>query len=179
MKSTTSLILILISVGLFYTFISPQYDEIKLLSSEQSEYKTVLKDVAAIIQIRDNLLQDYRNIPQEDIDRLEKVIPDNIDVVRLAYDLDTIAAKYKIVLLEISTTADQNVDAIYLEETGEVFERGKVNFIILSNYENFKKFIFDVERSLRIIDVRELSFNSSKSGLYEHEVTAETYWLKQ
>ena len=36
----------------------------------------------------------------------------------------------------------------------------------------------DLEKSLRIMNVKSISFKASDNGLYEHQITLETYWLK-
>ena len=179
MKSTTSIALILISIGLFYTFTSPQYKELKALLVEKSEYKAVLKDISAIEQMRDGLQESYRNLPQEEMTRLARALPDDVDAVRLAYDLDAMAAKYGISIKELSVKRVEESDTIVIEDPSRPYERATVSFGFVASYVNFKKFLSDMEKSLRIIDIKELAFEvGEKDALYEYQLAIDTYWLK-
>ena len=91
MKSNTAIVLLLLSVGLFYTFTNSQYQDVKKLHTLANEYQSVLENVSAIIELRERLLVTYETFPQADIERINKVLPDNVDTVRLALDLDAIA----------------------------------------------------------------------------------------
>lgn len=180
MKNNTSIILILLSIGLFYTFTSVQYQDVKELQSLANEYRNVLKNASALVDLRDNLLVSYSAFPRAEVERLNKVLPDNIDIVRLALDLDTMAARYGISIRSIQSAVgkDRGSGRIVLPENEDVYETVTVSFSFISSYENFKRLLGDVERSLRIMDVRSISFQASDSGFYEYKVTVETYWLK-
>jgi Tfp pilus assembly protein PilO len=180
MKNSTAIILILVSIGLFYTFTDSQYQVIKGLRAEAGEYKGILKNAAAIAETRDVLYRQAQSMPQDNIDRLEKLLPDNVDAVRLAYELDTIAGKHKVTIKEIEITSSRNdhLDYIVYEDSEAPYVKATVNFSLISTYENLKGFLADVERSLRLIDVRELSFKVEEGNLYEHKISIETYWLK-
>lgn len=186
MKNSTAVILILIAIGLFYTFVDPEYQKIKALQAEAGEYSRVLDDVDRLVELRDGLLVEYENIPRAELDRLEKVLPDNIDTVRLALDLDTIAAKYGISIknIQVLATPEEANEIITEEESvGEVLkpraEKVTVAFGFVANYNNFKSFLEDIEESLRITDTRSVTFTSTGEGsLYDYQVTVQTYWLK-
>jgi len=52
---------------------------------------------------------------------------------------------------------------------------------VTSAYESLIQFIKDIEKSLRIVDVTEISLIPSKTGesnLYEYNIGIKTYWLK-
>ena len=59
MKNTTAIILLLLSVGLFYTFTSAEYQEVKDLQVLVNEYKSVLDEASAIVELRDTLMATY------------------------------------------------------------------------------------------------------------------------
>ncbi|MDO8565363.1 MAG: hypothetical protein Q7R67_01965 [bacterium] len=181
MKNTTAIVLLVLSVALFYTFTSPQYDKVKELSATASEYRTVLANISKITETRDALLDSYDAIPRATIERLSKVLPGNVDTVQLAVDLDAIAARYGISVknVRIDTVAlANNASLPVLPEYSKPYDKTTVSFSFVSNYANFRKFLADLERSLRLMNVKEVSFQSAESGLYEHEVSIETYWLK-
>jgi len=179
MKRPSSLILIILAVALFYTFTTGQYDIMKERRAKAAEYQNVLKNVENIVETRDKLLADYRTIPREEIDRLFKVLPDNADSVRLALDLDTIASSYGISVsnVRVDTDGDPNARLLILPNS-MFYEKARVSFSFISNYNNFMALLSDLERNLRVMDVKSVSFVASDDGLYEHEITIETYWLR-
>ncbi|MEK7148034.1 MAG: hypothetical protein AAB758_01930, partial [Patescibacteria group bacterium] len=116
MSRSTSLALILITIGLFYTFISPQYSEMNKRRALLNEYDNVIQNVTAIAETRDKLLVSYNSIPKNEIDRLSKILPDKIDTVRLAIDLDSIASRYAIAIknVQVGNTNDKDSNSLLL-----------------------------------------------------------------
>lgn len=180
MNNPKNLILIVLAVGLFYTFTSPQYQEVKVLQASANEYQKVIENVSRIAEARDALLVSYEAIPRIERDKLLKVLPNNVDSVRLALDLDTIAGRYGIAIrnVRVDTKADPNAASIVLPDHKLPYEKAIVTFGFISNYENFIRLLTDLERSLRIMDIKSVSFRVAETGLYEHQIQVETYWLK-
>jgi hypothetical protein len=180
MKNNTAIILILLSIGLFFTFTTTQYQEVKRAHLLASEYRSVLGSVSAIIGLRDNLLSDYETLPRAEVTRINKVLPDNIDTVRLALDLDSIASRYGISIKNVQTDTEVNADAnlIVLPEFSSPYDKVTVSFSFISNYANFIRLLADLERNLRIMDIKSISFRASDSNLYDYQISVETYWLK-
>ncbi|MEK7177033.1 MAG: type 4a pilus biogenesis protein PilO [Patescibacteria group bacterium] len=180
MKDTTAVILLLLSIGIFYTFTSGQYQEVKNLRTLALEYKNVLDEAAAIEELRDSLLNTYSAIPKAEIERLNKVLPNTVDTVQLAFDLDGMASKYGISIRSVKTNTDitANQDFSVLPDHAPTYNKASITFSFISNYANFKQMLADVEKSLRLMDVSSISFQSQDSGLYDYQISADTYWLK-
>ncbi|OHA89258.1 MAG: hypothetical protein A3C70_00215 [Candidatus Zambryskibacteria bacterium RIFCSPHIGHO2_02_FULL_43_14] len=180
MRNNTAIVLLLLSVGLFYTFTNTQYQDVKKLYTLTGEYQNVLQNIIAIAELREALLLDYGTIPKIEIDRISKVLPDNIDTVRLAFDLDGMAARYGVSIKSVQVTVGTNEDAdnVILQGSGEVYEKATISFSFVSDYENFMRLLADIEISLRMMNVKSISFRASESGLYDYQISAETYWLK-
>ncbi len=175
------LILILLALGLFYTFTRPQYRQAKELRATAAEYSEIIDNVEKIAETRDRLLVDYEKIPPVELDRLTKVLPDNVDSVRLALDLETIASAHGISIsdVKVETDVDRGVSLPQLPEYALPYGKVAVSFSFVSNYGNFTSFLSDLEKSLRVMDVKRASFRVSETGFYEHGITVETYWLTE
>src|SRR4051812_6883066 len=100
-SNVTPFLLILLSAGLFYVYINPQYAEINQLNAKEAEYVSALDKVQQIQQIRTDLLTKYNNFSPDNLHKLETLLPDNVDSVRLALDLSTAAKKYNISIKNI------------------------------------------------------------------------------
>ena len=180
MKNKSAITLVILSIGLFYTFTNIEYGKVKDLHVLASEYQSVLANISDIVRLRDTLLVAYEEFPEEDKDRIEKVLPANIDMVDLALELDSIASRYGISIKDIRIDNEMNKDlGVVLPEHPSLYEKVMVSLSFVSNYENFKRLLADMEKSLRIMEVKSISFDVADSGLYEHEITIETYWLNK
>ncbi|KKW01839.1 MAG: hypothetical protein UY36_C0015G0007 [Parcubacteria group bacterium GW2011_GWA1_49_11] len=101
--------------------------------------------------------------------------------MQLALDLDGMASRYGISIRSVKTsTATQSTDPsqIVLPGQAPTYEKVEVTFNFISNYQNFKLMLADIEKSLRIMDVKSASFQTQDSGLYDYLISADTYWLK-
>lgn len=180
MKNRNAIILIVLSLGLFYTFTNVEYKKVKNLHVLASQYQDVLANVSDIIRLRDSLLVTYEEFPEEDKSRIEKVLPNNVDTVKLALELDSIASRYGITIKDVRVGDETKQDLqIILPEHAPLYEKTKVSFSFISNYENFKRLLSLMEKNLRVMEVQSLSFEANDTGLYEHKITVETYWLKE
>ncbi len=180
MKKSSALVLVVLAFALFYTFTSPQYRDAQSLSGLAEEYRRVVDNVDRIAESKDALLLSYESIPAIEKERLAKVLPANADAVGLARELDTIAARHGFTILgvKVESGPDKNSSEIVLPEFSAPYEKVVVSFTFVSNYEGFSNFLADLEKSLRIMDVKTISFQTGEASLYEHQVTVETYWLK-
>src|SRR3990167_11138755 len=87
-------ILIFISVGLFMLFTNPIYTETSVLSTQASSYEEALANAKQLQSVREDLLTKYNGFPQEDILKLKKLLPDNVDNIRLILEIQGIASNY-------------------------------------------------------------------------------------
>src|SRR5258708_4312003 len=94
MKLTLPITLIVISLGMYFLYISPTVAEIKALNLKKAEYNTALVSASELKAKRDQVLIDYNNISSGDIDRLNKIIPEQFNSVLFANDLNTVASSY-------------------------------------------------------------------------------------
>ena len=179
MKNITPIILIILSLGIYYTFTSVELDEVKTLQALSGEYINLLDNASQIVDKRDSLLVSYRNIPQAELDAMAIVLPDNIDAVRSALDLDGIAGKHGVSITSLRAEATpSNARLIHRQDDSSPYDVATFTFTFVSNYNNFIDFLTDLEHSLRIMDVKSINFQVGESGIYEHRVTVDTYWLK-
>lgn len=188
MKNTTAIFLIILSLGLFFVFTKPYYAQVQETARTAGEYRNALENIENIIAERDRLSAAYNSIPKAEMERLSKALPTNVDTVRLAHELDSIGARYGITIKDVYIETKNSAGAAnaLLPEEESPYQKTTVAVSFVSNYEDFRKFIEDLEQSLRLMDVRFVKFTSGtgnnsgaqNSGLYEHNLEIETYWVK-
>lgn len=179
-RKSLPLIFILVAVGLFYTYIDPLYEEIKELKVEEAQFDEALVRSREFLKLRDELLTRYSTLPENDLERLKKLLPDNVDNVRLILDIDSIASAHNLHVQNFTAAGGsrRNVSTIGPSSSSPQYESFRLSFSVISNYKTLLSFLADLERSLRIVDVVDFSFNEQKGDLSEYKVTLETYWLQ-
>lgn len=173
------IIFILAATGLFFFYTNPQYQKLKTDLVDQSAIVEANNKAAELRALRQQLTEARNKISQQDIEKLQKMIPDGVENVGLIIDIDNIASKYgmRIRNTKINDSGSGKNAAVTGPDAKKYGTIG-LSFSISSTYENFVAFLRDLESSQRLVDVTNLSFASNKEGRYEFNVTLQTYWLK-
>ncbi|MEK7087873.1 MAG: type 4a pilus biogenesis protein PilO [Patescibacteria group bacterium] len=192
MSNIISLSLIIAAAGIFFGYSNPTYRamtgntelrdrSVRELKEERGRYIDALNKTKEIEQARTGLLERYNRIPAEDRERIEKLLPDHIDSVRLIIDINNIAAQYGMSLKNINLAQTDPASAVKLSAsaigpTENRFKATQLKFTVAGPYENFRSFVRDLEQSLRLVDIEAVSFNTS-AELYNYTITLSTYRL--
>lgn len=164
--------------------VQPQYKEIQALQVQSQELEQVLSNARRLQSIRDSLLDKRNELSNSDLARLEKMVPENVDNVKLILELQSVANQYGLEIQTASTDQEQEGQAeeqnarSFVDIESRDYGIIALDFNIVGTYHNFLAFLADIERNLRITDVRSLGFVSDGSGTYSFQLTLETYWLK-
>lgn len=188
-KLTFPILLIILSVGIFFMYIDPTYGEIKETIQEQERFDQALDKSKELQEIRDRLLTRYNTFSSSDLDRLTKLLPDNVDNVRLVLDIDHIASTYGMRIKDVTIDTEEERKEGTIGPTKNKYESVTLSFSMASSYDNLIKFIRDMEKSLRIVDITNISLIAlpaqlDKEGLpieqdfYKYNISVKTYWLK-
>jgi len=190
-------ILIGLAIATFFTFTSPLYKDISELRVQAASYDQALSNSKALENERDKLTKSYNAIDPNDLIKLQKMLPDNVDNIRLILEIEKIATPYGMALKDVKY---ETADATALKPgaplqggaaiAGDLKEYGTWNlqFSTQGTYTNFEAFLRDLESNLRVVDVSSIEF-SSDSGAganlnlnlaesYKYDFTIKTYWLK-
>ena len=193
MRLIVPIILIIISVASFLMFTNPAYQAVKALKAQAAQYDTALTNSKKLQEQRDALGTKYRSISPDSLARLQKLLPDNADNIRLIIDIQQMAQSYGLSLDAIKFDAQQTQPAATgaspllasnaasnaaAERAYGVFN---LEFSTTATYENFLKFTKDVESSLRLTDIQSVEFTSGDQTKTTNTYTVKlaTYWLKR
>lgn len=184
-RSIISLLGIAGAVALFFLYTKPAYDGVATLRSENESYDLALEKAAELQRLKQSLLSRYNAFNPADIERLHKLLPDHVDNVRLVLDLDTLASKHGIALQNVVISrpnAAEEGRGNTIGPSQRTFESLTFQFSTTGTYDSFKTFLTDLEESLRIVDVVDLSIAAAavQTGepVYSYNVTLRTYWLR-
>lgn len=181
MKAFLAIILIVVSVGLFFFKINPNYSEIKVLRAQSSQYDDALKVAEELKKLRGELATKLASFSEQELRTLEHFMPSQLDTVRVILDVDGIAASRGIKLKDIKVTSDSAKTAPTGGAAGQTaYNTTSLSFVFNSSYTNAQTFIKDLEQSLRLIDVSAVTIKppvASGGGGYDFGVTLSTYWI--
>ena len=174
--------LVIAAVGLFVVYTNPTYQEVKALSVQASSYDDALDKAQELRRTRDQLLSKRNTFKEEDIKKLERVLPDNVDNIRLIIDINNVASRHGLSLKDVAigsvgagTSAGRSLS---VTSGGETIGSVEVGFSVQAGYDDFLAFLRDLEHSLRIVDVQRLDFSVGEGTEFEYSLTIRTYWLR-
>ena len=191
-KFAVPAILIIIAVAGFFTVISPTYQDISSLQAQAVSYNEALDNSKALEAQRDSLTQKYNSIDPNDLAKLQKFLPDNVDNIRLILEIESVASPYGMTLKDVKydTTSQSTTTGQATATTGGVAKTNtgygtwNLEFSTQGSYSNFLNFLKDLEKNLRIADIASIDFSSdssttsSSSNSYTYSFKIKTYWLK-
>jgi Tfp pilus assembly protein PilO len=182
-----------ISVGAFVLYVNPAYQELNALKVQKAEYDEALNNSKILQTIRGTLSDKYKSFNPNDLARLEKLLPDNVDNIKLILEIQRIASTYGMTLQNVKfdtdTVANQTANQAGFVTSGAALAAAPkkdygtfdLEFSTSGSYGNFVNFLADLERSLRIVDVKSVTFTSTVaagSDTYKYDFKITTYWFK-
>lgn len=192
-KTIISLLCFVGAGAVFFMYTQPTYDTVKNSSARIAQYDEALSKAAELQQLKQSLLSKYNTFNPNDVEKLHKLLPDHVDNVRLILDIDSLAAKHSMavqnVVVSSSPTAKSSQTAIgTISASKQKYDSLTIKFTSQGSYQQFRDFLADMQKSLRIVDLTSLSITrTTDSGtvvggtvgsLYNFEVALRTYWLK-
>ncbi len=207
MRIISTILFLGASVLIFFFFIDPTYGDIKTLRTNVATYNAALSNSAELEQARDTLVERYKGIKQDDIEKLSHLLPSSINNIELILEIEKIASMHGMPVSDIrfdstmsaNKTEDKKADGVPQPSSGNsnpsdylpygVFP---VEFTVEGKYDTFISFLKELESNLRLVDVKSINFSASGSGetaqngkptntdlgLYRYTLKIETYWLK-
>jgi Tfp pilus assembly protein PilO len=176
--SIISYLVLTLSIG--YAFIYSSLGDINTLLDQKQKYSDSLEMVNNIESKKEDLLKKFNAISDDDKKNIETILPSSLNFVGLISQIDAVASSYGISIDKISSKeVDSSVgNSIADAASPKPYQSSIIGFSFVASYEKFNAFLSDLEKSLRILDVRTAKLTSQQNGLYSYDVEFETYWLK-
>lgn len=175
-------ILLAAAVGLFALATNPTYQRIKVLQAKQASFDEALNKAKEIKAERDRLLSKRGAFLVENMQKLERILPDNVDNIRFVIEINNIAARHNLTLKNVGlgTISDSKAarSELAVGASGDAVGSAEISFSVTAGYQDFLAFLRDLEHSLRLVDVESIDFAVGEEGdTYEFKMTIRTYWL--
>lgn len=174
-------ILVIAAIGLFVAYTNPTYQGLKGTQAKVAAYDDALDKSQELKSLRDRLASARNAFSPEDEQKLVRLLPDQVDNIRLIIDINNIASRRGLIVsnVELGEVSQSSAAATSLAVGPSSDPVGSVSlgFSVDATYEDFLAFLQDLEHSLRILDIEKLSFAGGVNGKYTFDLTIRTYWL--
>ena len=181
---------LMLAVGIFFGYIKPAWSG--PIAETKAAIKTNEQALAAAdeYKAKQNTLASARNaIDPENLARISTFLPDSVDNVGLILDINALAARSGLSLsnidvvandasgAKINTKAPASAGALPVARTNLI---GSVDLSLsaIGSYTALQSFLMGVERSARLLDVRDIVVKGSDTGVYNYQMTLRLYWLR-
>ncbi len=195
-RNITATILIVLAAGIYFTVTQNMLTEAKAVQKVNAQYSAAIDSADQLIKVRDQVLKNYNNLSIDDKDRLNKMLPNTVDNIRLIIDLNSVALKHGFSLRNIKAiasgagqkggTASVSTPSVMPNSVmnGQntiatpVLDTVTVSFSVSAPYLQFISFMQDLEADLRIMDLTHLTMSANDTGTYDYSVEFKTYWMR-
>jgi len=183
-RNTTAIILIVLAIGIYFTFTQGIIDQAKTELTTNDQYTTAIANAKTLISLRDKVNNQYINIAPSDLDRLNKMLPDSTNNIHLIVDLNNLAQQFNFSLSNLKADAgspinpDGSSSASPAQSSGPSLSVVRVTFTANASYNDFLNFLSALESNLRVMDISKLTVKANDTNIFEFQVELRTYWLK-
>ena len=173
---------LIVAAGIFFAYVSPTWS-----GSVASTQAAIAADDLALTSAQQfaaqqNQLAAARDaIDPANITALSTFLPSSVDNVGLILDLNALAARSGLSVANIDVVTDTGS----AKGTGVPAASGQnpIGTVDLSlsatgTFAAVQAFLGGVERSARLLDIRDLVVKGSNTGVYTYQMTLRLYWLR-
>lgn len=185
MKLLTPVLIIAISVGMYFMYISPTAMDVKVLNQQKIKLDNILEKAKELKIKRESVLLDYTSISESDLDRFNKVIPEKFDPVIFVNNMNTLAFQDSVTVgnFTISSLGSNNEGIVSDVAPVSTYKITSISFKVTGQYDNLLKFLNNLESSLNLFDVvnlsvEQLTSTGSNKNQMQFSLEMNTYSLK-
>lgn len=177
MRVITSFLFLATAVTLFFIRTQPYLNDIKILQAQKQEYGDALASSRELQTLRDKLLSQYNAISQDDRDRLNKLLPLQIDSSNLIVMFEEIVKAHGLLLKKVDVKESKQPagSLAVLGEVSSPYKSINLSLLVSGPYAAVLALFSDLDKSLRLVDIENISFSAAATDTYEFNITARTY----
>ena len=182
-RALVPIFLIIVSIAGFFMWINPHYANVQALNAELKQSQDALAQAQQLDTVKNSLMAKKDSFNADDLDKLQKMLPDNVDNIRLFLDLQGVASHYNTSITDIAAgdTGQQkaSTSAQPIGPSDKQYNQMALSFSIAISYEDLILFLKDLEKSLRIVEIKSISFaaDNANPDHYKVSVSINASWL--
>lgn len=182
MRTTTPILSLLIAMLLFVFFTQPQYEDLKEVQTRIDQYHEATETYNTFTEKLGAKLATKESRSALEVEELDKLVPSEIDETQYLVDLESIAQRHNM-LFTVGEIDDKQLSFV-TDDAGNEKDASRdelvsvnMRFNVVGTYEQFKSFLRDLERSLTIFEVTQITLKVEEGPFQQFEVSVRTYAL--
>lgn len=180
-RTLTPIFSIVVAIAIFFFFTQPMFAEIQAVQDETTQYREAVENARLFNETLQKLVNEKNAMSAAELERLEALIPPEVDEIQLLVDLEALAEEHDMLIGNISVAKSSNSggqqsgrgQATSLEELAYV----DISFGLIGDYEQFRAILADLERSLYRFEIMSVTFSAGDSDLQQYDVSVRSYAL--
>lgn len=170
MRLIIAIVGVVLAGSIFFLYTKPTYDSSQEIRANIAQNDAALDKAAELQKLRQTLLSRFNTFDPTDLDRLQKLLPDHVDNVRLILDLDKLAERGGLALQNVDVSSAQKQTAKSQTALGAIgasnqkYDSLTLTFSTIATYTDFVRFLSSLESSLRIVDLVSLTIAPATGG---------------
>lgn len=192
MKKLPSLFFIIGAVIIVYFYAWPQWQNSKSLRMKNQELLDAQQKAQQLKQIRDSLVAQYQEISADDLEKVNKVVPQQYNPIKLTADINAIALRYGMLVKDFSFADKKETVEMttgIIDPTAEVtipespYKVVEFDFSTEGQYKDLVLFLRDLEKNLQLLDIKKVTIDSattadkSNSSRLTFKIVLDSYWM--
>ncbi len=181
-RTITPILSILAALLIFFFFTKPEFAEVKRVRMEADRYQSAIETAELRNKELEAKITEKQGHPAVDIERLNTLVPSEIDEVKILADLSELARKHNVLFGNVSV---MNNDMKPQSAVADGSQKGNfrdliatdLQFGLIGTYDQFKAFLADIESSLMLHEITNISFQATEGILEQYGVTVRVYAL--
>jgi len=154
-----------LALGILYFYVMPLFEQVRVIQEETNEYREAIAQASEFNQKLNSLITARNNMSAAELERMDAFLGENRDETELLVDLEAIAQGSGMFFgnVGVEQQPDENfsmgADGRDLDTIGpEDFTETKISFQVIGTYEQFRRMLRDLERSLVLFEVQNISY---------------------
>jgi Tfp pilus assembly protein PilO len=166
-------ILFVVSILIYINVIEPLFGDVREERSRVAELDEALANSKRILDLRDTLLNKFNSIPNEQLSKLEILLPDEVTVTDLALEVRGIAKENSLELVRMAIIGSNRASTGSLGPRNQSrnYDDVDISLAVRGSYTALRNFLRSLEEGLRIYDVQSISFSATGSGVGDQTFT--------
>lgn len=176
---------LLVAIGIFFGYIRPTWTGSIAVTKAAIKGDENALIAAGEYTAQQNELASARNaIDPVNLARLSVFLPDSVDNVGLILDMNALAARSGLSLSNIdvmansANTAEDSSDGVLPVSDASPISSVDLSLSAVGTYTALQAFLTGIEKSERLLDVRDIVVNGSNTGIYTYQMKMRLYWLR-
>jgi large-conductance mechanosensitive channel len=183
-RTITPIFSIIIALVVFFMYTKPMFADIKVIQNEAGQFGEAVEKAEELNRELARKLDQKRSYTAESLNRLEALVPEEIDEVQVLADLSEIARSHNMLFgnIGVSNTEIEQVKGKNSSQSNQTMgyenlTQTDIEFSLIGSYDQFKSFLADLESSLVLLEVVSIDFSAGEGTLQQYKLVVRLFAL--